>query len=202
MRNFFIILLLTIIFPATIFSQEERIYTHHSDIVVDTSGVINVTEKMRIYANGDLFKRGITRSLPITRTDRDGNKIKMNYSIVEVYKDGNKEPYFTEKEGEYMVLYVGSKDKMLPPGYYDYEIVYETAGQIGFFEGFDELGWNVNGESDRPVDLISCEVHLPNNAKIMSHRCYTGTLDAEALKTPLLSLSEVQLLSVAPNVPV
>ena len=178
MRNLFIILLFAIAFPATIFSQEDRFYTHHSDIVVDTSGVINVTEKMRIYAKGDLFKRGITRSLPTTRTDRDGNRIKMSYSILDVYKDGEKEPYFIENEGEFMVLYVGSKDKMLSPGYYDYKIVYETAGQIGFFEGFDELGWNVNGESDRPVDLVSCEVHLPNNAKILSHRCYTGILGA------------------------
>ena len=178
MRNLFIILFFAITFPATIFSQEERIYTHHSDIVVDTSGVINITEKIRIYANGDLFKRGITRSLPNTRSDRDGNRIKMKYSILEVYKDGEKENFFTEKEGDFNVLYVGDKNKMLSPGYYDYEIIYETAGQIGFFEEYDELGWNVNGESDLPVDLVSCEVRLPNNARIISHRCYTGTLGA------------------------
>ena len=178
MRNLFVILFLAIAFPATIFSQEERFYTHHSDIVVDTSGVINITEKIRIYANGDLFKRGITRSLPNTRSDKDGNRIKMYYTILEVYRDGEKEPYFTEKEGEFIVLYVGNKNKTLSPGYYEYEIIYETAGQIGFFEGFDELGWNVNGESDRIVDLVSCEVRLPNNAAILSHRCYTGAFGA------------------------
>ena len=178
MRNLFIILFFAITFPATIFSQEERIYTHHSDIVVDTSGVINITEKIRIYADGDLFKRGITRSLPITRSDRDGKSIKMNYSILEVYKDGKEEPFFTEKEGEFIVLYVGNKNKTLSPGYYDYQIIYETAGQVGFFEEFDELGWNVNGESDRAVDLVSCEVRLPNNAEILSHRCYTGAFGA------------------------
>ena len=174
MRNLFLILLLTLVFPVSLLSQEERIYTHHSDIVVDTSGVITITEKIKVYANGDLFKRGITRSLPLTRTDADGERIKMNYSIVEVYRDGEKESYFTEKEGGFMVVYVGNKNKTLSPGYYDYEIKYETAGQIGFFEDFDELGWNVNGESDRSVDQVSCEVHLPNNAKIISHRCYTG----------------------------
>ena len=174
MRNLFITLLFAIIFPAIIFSQEERIYTHHSDIVVDTSGVITITEKIRIYADGDLFKRGITRALPITRTDADGKKIKISYSILEVNKGGKKESFFTEKEGEFMVLYIGEKNKTLAPEYYDYEIKYETAGQIGFFEEFDELGWNVNGESDRPVDLVSCEVHLPKKAEIISYRCYTG----------------------------
>lgn len=90
MRNLFITLIFVILFPAIIFSQEERIYTHHSDIVVDTSGVITITEKIRIYADGDLFKRGITRALPITRTDADGKKIKISYSILEVNKDGKK----------------------------------------------------------------------------------------------------------------
>ena len=174
MRSLLLILFLTIAFPVTLLSQEERIYTHHSDIVVDTSGVVNITEKIRIYANGDLFKRGITRSLPLTRTDAEGKRIKMNYSIVEVKKDGEKEPYFTEKEGGDLVVYVGNKNKTLSPGYYDYEIEYETAGQIGFFDEYDELGWNVNGESDRPVDQVSCEVRLPHQATILSYRCYTG----------------------------
>ena len=158
----------------TLLPQEERIYTHHSDIVVDTSGVITINEKIRIYANGDLFKRGITRSLPLTRTDADGKRVKMDYSILEVYKDDNKESYFTEREGGDLVIYVGNKNKMLSPGYYDYEIIYETAGQIGFFDDYDELGWNVNGESDRLVDQVSCVIRLPSNAEILSHRCYTG----------------------------
>src|SRR5690554_2899034 len=99
MRSLLLILLLTIAFPVTLLPQEERIYTHHSYIVVDTSGVITINEKIRIYANGDLFKRGITRSLPLTRTDADGKRVKMDYSILEVYKDDNKESYFTEREG-------------------------------------------------------------------------------------------------------
>ena len=173
MRSFFVILLL-VIFPVVLLSQEERIYTHHSDIVVDTTGIIRVSEKIKIYANGDLFKRGITRALPTTRKDIDGNRIRIDYTILEVYKNGEKESYFTERESGELMIYVGNKNKMLSPGYYDYEIIYESAGQIGFFEEFDELGWNVNGESNRPIDRVSCEVHLPKNTAILSHRCYTG----------------------------
>jgi uncharacterized membrane protein len=173
MRSLFVILLLAV-FPVVLLSQEERIYTHHSEIVVDTSGVIRVSERIRIYANGDLFKRGITRALPTTRNDVEGKRIKVDYTILEVYKDGEKESYFTEREGSNLVIYVGNKNKLLSPGYYDYEIIYETAGQIGFFEDYDELGWNVNGASDRPVDQVNCKVSLPNNAQILSHRCYTG----------------------------
>ena len=173
MRSLFVILFLAI-FPVVLLSQEERIYTHHSDIVVDTTGIIRVNEKIRIYANGDLFKRGIIRALPTTRSDVEGKRIKVDYTILKVYKDGEKEPYFTERESGDLVIYVGNKNKLLSPGYYNYEIIYETAGQIGFFDDYDELGWNVNGESDRAVDQVSCEIRLPNNAQIVSHRCYTG----------------------------
>ena len=90
MRSLLFTLLLTIAFPVALLSQEERIYTHHSDIVVDTSGVITISEKIRIYANGDLFKRGITRALPTSRNDVEGNRIKIDYAILEVYKNGQK----------------------------------------------------------------------------------------------------------------
>ncbi len=176
MRKSLASLLLILLFPVTLMSQIERIYTHHSDIVVDTSGVIRVSEKIRIYANGDIFKRGITRSLPTTRIDADGKEIKINYNIIEILKNGNAEPFFTEKDGGYTVIYIGNRDMLLSPGYYDYVITYESVGQIGFYEEYDELGWNVNGESERTIDLVSCEIRLPENAQILSHRCYSGTI--------------------------
>ena len=92
MRSFILILLLTV-FPVVLLSQEERIYTHHSDIVLDTTGVIRVSEKIRVYASGDLFKRGITRALPTSRNDVEGNRIRIDYTILEVHKNGEKESY-------------------------------------------------------------------------------------------------------------
>lgn len=178
MRQILIGIILMLMFPVMLVSQEERVYTHHSDIVVDTSGVVRVSEKIRIYASGNIFKRGITRALPSTRTDADGKKIKMNYDIVGVSKDGESESFFTEKEDGFLVIYIGDKNKLLDTGYYDYEIVYESIGQIGFYEEYDELGWNVNGESDYSIDMVSCEIRLPNNAKILSHRCYVGLFGA------------------------
>lgn len=166
--------LIFLVFPLMLISQEERIYTHHSDIVVDTSGVIQVSEKIRVYANGDLFKRGITRALPLSRTDVEGRSVAANYNIISVYKDGVEEPFFTEKEAGFLVIYVGSANELLTPGYYDYEIVYESVGQIGFYSEYDELAWNVNGASDRSVDSVSCVIRLPKGADILSSRCYSG----------------------------
>lgn len=162
--------------PVTLMSQEERMYTHHSDIVVDTSGVIRVSEKIKIYANGELFRRGITRELPTTRRDVNGRSLKVSYDVIGVYKNGKEDEYsITKSQTGNLLMYIGSKNILLEPGYYDYEIVYECSGQVGFYDAYDELAWNVNGAINTPVDLVSCEIRLPKDTEILSHRCYTGS---------------------------
>jgi hypothetical protein len=51
----------------SIIAQEEKIYTFYSDVTIEESGMIRVKEEIRIFSKGDIFKRGITRSLPLTR---------------------------------------------------------------------------------------------------------------------------------------
>lgn len=155
-------------------AQDEKVYTFHSDIRIDTSGVIAVREQIRVYAKGEVFKRGITRSLPLSRRDTDGNRISVNYNVTEVYQNGNPVNFFTKNEGGDLVIYVGEKNKLLQPGYYSYEILYETAGQIGFFTDYDELSWNVNAQSDKSIDTVSATIRLPYGAELLSSRCYTG----------------------------
>lgn len=57
MRNIFTALLI-VLSTALLMAQEEKIYSFHSDISVDSSGMITVREDIRIFAKGDLFKRG------------------------------------------------------------------------------------------------------------------------------------------------
>ncbi len=155
-------------------AQEERIYSFRSEVSIDTSGTISVQEDIRVYAKGDIFKRGITRALPLLRSEKNGNRIRMNYDVTGVQKDGLPVNFFTEKQGDDLVIYVGDRDIFLDPGFYIYRISYETAGQIGFFDDYDELSWNVNGLSDRPIDTVSAVIRLPAGAGVISSRCYTG----------------------------
>ena len=190
-------------------AQEEKIYSFHSDIEVERSGVIKIREKIRIYSKGDIFKRGITRALPLGRTDIQNNRIRMNYSVSEVLMNGQPVNFFTKNEGENMVIYVGDRNILLEPGFYTYEIKYETAGQVGFFEEYDELSWNVNGVSDKMMDSVSLVVRLPEGADIISSHCYTGsrgssksdcfseTLDDGFLKTLTINLPPNEMLTVA-----
>ncbi len=201
-----IILLLS---SLSLMAQEEKIYSFHSDIEVERSGVIKIREKIRIYSKGDIFKRGITRALPLGRTDIQNNRIRMNYSVSEVLMNGQPVNFFTKNEGENMVIYVGDRNILLEPGFYTYEIKYETAGQVGFFEEYDELSWNVNGVSDKMMDSVSLVVRLPEGADIISSHCYTGsrgssksdcfseTLDDGFLKTLTINLPPNEMLTVA-----
>lgn len=165
---------LFVLVSLSLLGQEERFYTFHSDIRIDTSGVISVQEIIRIYASGDLFKRGITRSLSLSRTDADGKEVEVGYDIKNIYKDDVPVQFFTKKEEGVLTIYVGEKDVFLPPGFYTYRIEYETPGQIGFFDGYDELSWNINGESTGPYDKVSANIYLPPKAEVISHTCYCG----------------------------
>ncbi len=155
-------------------AQEEKIISFHSDITIAESGSLTVRETIQIYAAGDIFKRGITRALPLSRRDVDNNRIGVDYIIREVLVDGKPVNYFTEKEGGDLVVYVGERDRYLSPGNYRYEILYETAGQIGFFADYDELSWNVNGLSEKTMDSVGAVVRLPAGADVISSHCYTG----------------------------
>ena len=170
----FLLPLLAALFPLIGFAQQEKVYTFRADVLVDTSGYISVQEDIRIFSRGDVFKRGITRALPLSRSDKDGQMIRVDYDVESVRKDGKPENFFTEKQDGDLVIYVGNRDVFLQPGRYLYTMDYKTAGQIGFFDDYDELSWNVNALSDYPLDTVSAVIRLPEGAKALSYRCYTG----------------------------
>lgn len=197
-----VLLLWVLIFSSLVLvAQEERITSFHSDIALAEPGSLTVRETIRIYARGDIFKRGITRALPLTRKDRDNNRIQVDYTLHEVQVDGRPVSFFTEKEGGDLVIYVGERDKYLSPGYYTYEIVYETAGQIGFFADYDELSWNVNGLSDKPMDSVGAVVRLPAGAEIIASRCYTGQQGSLESNCSSVTDEEGALVVQANNLP-
>ena len=155
-------------------SQSERILSFKSTIVVDKNAAITVTEKIKVIAKGEKIRRGIFRSLPETR-NLNNRKFRVKYSIIAVKRDGLPEDYQVQKDNGYENIYIGNKDRFLPVGIYEYEIVYLAENQIGFFDKYDELYWNVNGNAwDFPVDTISATVNLPIGAKILQNSCYTG----------------------------
>ncbi|WP_304343248.1 DUF2207 domain-containing protein [Chryseobacterium koreense] len=157
------------------FFNRERIILFHSDITVHKDASLTVTEKIKVETNGNQIQHGIFRQLPITR-NINGSSQSIKYSILSVKKNGETEPFTTQNKYESFNIKIGDRNIDLEPGIYTYELTYETKKQIGFFEKYDELYWNVNGNSwSFGIDSISATVKLPENAKIIQNSCYTGT---------------------------
>jgi uncharacterized membrane protein len=173
MRSVFL-LLLGFFLVGQLAAQSEKLEEFHSTIQVDASGQITVVEKIR-YVTEISDKRGIIRSLPLTAYDKQDRAVKNEYTIRSVKRDGVDSPYHTERENGNLAIYVGESSVFLQQGVYDYEITYTIPGQIRFFEGYDELYWNVNGTQwPFSIGKTSAEVLLPAGAEILQMACYTG----------------------------
>jgi uncharacterized membrane protein YgcG len=156
-------------------NHTERIINFHTDIIIDTTGVIRVSECIKVYACGNEIKRGIVRSIPVYRTNKYGKKKKMNIDIVSVLCNGHTERYKIENTFEYKEIYIGNPDGFLVSGIYEYVIVYETPGQIGFFDTYDELYWNVTGNDWAfYIEQASATITLPQDVHSINTSCYTG----------------------------
>lgn len=195
------LLLFYLLFFTLIFSQEndsiedpkagvERITSFHSDMNVDNKSALTVTEHINVHSLGINIKRGIYRALPLSRNLNNKTQ-KVKYDIISVKKDGVEEDYHEENEDGYLKIYVGNKDIILSPGDYQYEITYKTENQIGFFNRYDEIYWNVNGTVwDFAIDSISAKVTLPQGTKILQNSCYTGSYGNNSQKCNVKVLSD------------
>ncbi|EDM34878.1 hypothetical protein PBAL39_00060 [Pedobacter sp. BAL39] len=155
--------------------QYERILSFHTDIRIDTSGMMHLTEKIQVYANGNQIKRGLVRRIPIYRKDIFGDRKPADFKITGILKDGKKENYKTKNDGSVRSIYIGDEDVILSPGLYTYEISYETKGQIGFFKNYDEIYWNVTGSDwDFNIEQASATITFPQGASPGQTACYTG----------------------------
>ncbi len=153
-----------IIFGFTCFAHStERIISFDSDIVVNTDGSMIVTETIKVEAFGINIKRGIYRDFPTRYKDQYGNDYNVQFNLLSVLRDGNSEDYHTENLSNGIRVYCGRKDYFLPHGIYTYQIKYETNRQLGFFDNFDELYWNVTGNGwDFIIEKAFAVVHLPD----------------------------------------
>jgi uncharacterized membrane protein YgcG len=168
------------IYPA-LQNTTERIISFHSDIRIDSTGMMYVSEKIKVYASGSEIKRGLVRNIPIFRKDIFGQKKSADFKITSILKDGKVENYKTKKDNGERSIYIGNQDVILKPGIYAYEINYKTKGQVGFFKDYDEIYWNVTGsEWSFRIDSASATVVLPKGAMPGNTACYTGPIGSKA----------------------
>src|SRR3712207_1756743 len=120
------------------------------------------------------FQHGLLRDFP-TRYERGGRTVRVGFEVEQVQRDGRDEPWTTEGIDNGVRVRIGSADIFLPNGEHSYTIRYRTTRQLGFFDAYDELYWNVTGNGWAfPIDVASARVRLPQPVRFGQRAFYTG----------------------------
>lgn len=176
-RLLFCLQLLTACLSAGTALASERILEYRSDIRLEPDGQLQVTERIRVQAEGQKIRRGIYRDFPTRYRDRLGNHVVVEFIPLSVRRNGEAEPWHTKELSNGVRIYAGSAGRLLPEGIHEYELVFTTNRQLGFFEEYDELYFNAIGHGwEFPIDRAVVTVTLPfePNAAEIAHSVYTG----------------------------
>jgi uncharacterized membrane protein YgcG len=153
----------------------ERILSFDSRIEVRRDGVIEVTETLRVQAEGNQIQRGIFRDFPELYQGRWGLKERRSFEVLEVLRDGQAEPHVIEKHKAGARVRIGNAAVMLGRGEHTYLLRYRSDRQLLFFDDHDELYWNVTGnEWGFPIESSRAEVVLPEGVEVRSIEGYVG----------------------------
>ena len=152
-------------------------------VVVERDGDIVVTETITVTAEGQSIRRGIFRDL-VRYYEKDGARLRYKgarlrykYDIRRVRRNGEREPYAVEKEGNAVRIRIGDADVFLPHGEHIYEIEYLVKNQVRYFDDYDEIYWNATGNYWAfPIEKARAVVTLPQGAAVTNVSAYTGLL--------------------------
>src|SRR5262249_12979423 len=161
-------------------AADERILGFISDVAVERNGDLEVTETIRVRAEGRGIRRGIVRDFPTTYDRRDGTRVVVGFHVEEVRRDGVPERFTTEPMANGVRTRIGQPDFLLTTGPHEYVIRYRTTRQIGFFADYDELYWNATGNGwTFPIDMAEARITLPAQVPFRQSAFYTGPQGAQ-----------------------
>ncbi len=180
----------------------ERILSWRSDVDIGRDGTLTVTETIRVNAEGDDIRHGIYRDFPVIYQRPGQRRVRVRFDVQSVARDGRPEPYTTERVGRFVRVKMGDADANVPRGRHTYVLRYTTTRQLGFFERYDELYWNVTGTAWQfPIDRAEVRIRLPQAVPFAPERAfYTGREGATSSDAELVSErpGEIVIRTTAP----
>lgn len=174
--------LIFLLFLSHFSTADERILDFHSEVLIAADGWIDVTETITIRAEGERIRRGIYRDFPTRYRDAYGNSHEVAYEPLAVLRNDAREDFHTTETANGIRTYFGHPDRLLAPGIHTYTFRYRANRMLGFFDGYDELYWNVTGhEWAFPIDKASATVVLNFGGEptIHSTDAYSGPMGAK-----------------------
>ena len=162
------------------FSADEAITYFESDVTVNPDSSLLVKETITVNVQGIRIKRGIFRDFPTDYKDRQGNTVRVGFDVVDVKRNGKNESYKIENRFNGKRIRIGNADVFLDKGFHTYTITYRTDRQLGFFEEFDELYWNVTGNGwEFTIENAKTIIRLPAGTQVKQYAAYTGPQGAQ-----------------------
>ena len=161
-------------------NNAERITLFESLVTINEDASLTVTETISVIAQGQEIKRGIYRDFPTDYRDPRGNRIRVGFDVTDVRRNGTAETYKVESISGGKRVRIGNANKFLDKGAHTYTITYRTTRQLGFFDDFDELYWNVTGNGwSFVIDQARAVIYLPQGARLTQYDAYTGPEGAQ-----------------------
>ncbi|KAA9132039.1 DUF2207 domain-containing protein [Marinihelvus fidelis] len=141
---------------------DERVLDYDVDITIRPDARLDIIETITVRAEGKQIRRGIYRDFPTRYKARFDTTVRVGFDVHEVTRDGQPTPWHSVRQFNGVRVYIGDKDTQLAPGTYRYRLRYQTYRQLGYFDSYDELWWNVTGLGWAfPIDRATATVHLP-----------------------------------------
>ena len=169
-------------------SAEERINRFTSDIAVQKDGALDVTETIEVTVENQLINHGIFRDFPTRYRGPYGNIVHVGFKLLDASLDGQDVPSAIENIAGGKRVRLGSAHVMVPTGAHRYVIHYRATRELGRFQDYDELYWNVTGNGwIFPIDSAEARIRLPSPAKFGARTFYTGAEGSTAQAAQIVS---------------
>ena len=183
------IFLVVLIASGRLFAQE-NIISFTSDITVRENGELTVVETITVNCEGNQIRHGIVRELP-TSYGVGLFSYKTGFKLVSVKLDGKSYKCDIQRVANGTKVYIRDKGVRLPLGQHTFQIIYNTSRQLGFFNDYDELYWNVTGSGwSLPIEKVIARVYLPKNGSVIKVDAWTGRQGEKKKKFDWMSIKK------------
>ena len=190
MRRFAAVLLafLALLALSSAAAAEERITRFVSEVAIQPDASLEVVETIDVIAENVRINHGIYRDFPTRYRGRRGGQIRVGFALRGVTRDGQPEPAKIQPISNGVRVRIGDPDKTVDPGEHRYILRYRTTRQVGRFEDFDELYWNVTGTGwVFPIDVAETRIKLPQGVPFGDRAAYTGSQGSTATKAAVFA---------------
>jgi len=155
-------------FSALVFPvQAEVIQNFRAEYQIRQDGTVKVKEQISYQFTSP--RHGIYRKIPLIKTNKDGQKYKLELVDVAVNHS-----FSQSTQNNTLTLKIGDPNKKIT-GLKEYIIEYTLKGALTYFSDHDEFYWNVTG-NDWEVSILAAQakVFLPAKQKVTRTDCFTG----------------------------